>query len=133
MYIVTFVLSIPSQDVFHKSVDTHQIMRSGSSQLMVTRKIHEATVQATYGHQQYDVRVSVNSQGFLTSAQLRIHADNFAEAERLGFNILCPILSHLSFTYNVALDFTAYEIKEEKTETTSWWLAILGQPKLLNL
>ena len=134
IYRVTFVLGIPGKEIFFDDLDLNELRNSGTSLLLMpsgipfarVHIIEESTVQETA-----EVVFAANREGKVANAQVRVSAVNFVEAEQHAFNLVMPILSRLSFEYDVALDVKYHDVIEEQTDVYKWVLGMVGKTKPL--
>ena len=132
MYIVTFFLSIPGKEHFRDEIDFNKFVQSGNSLLLVPQEAAKVNVTLFNDQEAVVVTLSKNTHGALSTAQLRVQASKFVEAETNAFNIVMPLLSRWSYLYDVALDIAGYLAMEERTDTQKWTLGLLGKEKVLN-
>ncbi len=128
VYQVTFVLAVPGREAFRSDLNLSKMMRSGDSLLRVPPGLH-LKVEITNGQDSPEVIFSPNSSGALAQAQIRVKANDFAEAERLACDLVLPILSWWSYSYDAALDVGGYEVLEENTDVRRWVFGCVGKSK----
>ena len=134
-YRVMFVLGIPGKELFFDDQDLNILRNSGTSLLLMPPGAafsNVKIVEATNEQKQETVDVQLASKdGRVANAQIRVYASNFNEAERHAFDLVMPILSRLSYEYDVALDVKFYDVIEEKTDVYKCTFGIVGKSKLL--
>jgi len=72
-----------------------------------------------------------NSDRRLSTATMRIQANSLVEAEEAAYNMTAGFLSYLSYTTDVAVEITGYEIVEESTGTRKAVFGMIGKMKIL--
>lgn len=128
-YLVTFILSIPGKETFRSELNIQRLLDSGES-LLVVPKISYIKIDIYNDKRALaEARLHPNSKGELATIQTKVEAQNFIEAEIQAYDICLPILSYLSYLFDVALDIAGYEVKEEYTEASKWVFSILGEQK----
>lgn len=127
-YKVTFVLSIPGKNVFRDDLDFAKIMKSGESLLQTAPGIN-LKVEVSNDTTTVEILFMSNSQGQIATAQTRVQAQNFAEAEQIAYDLVAAQLSYWSFAYDVAIDIAGSEVVEEMVESTRYSFGILGKIK----
>jgi hypothetical protein len=132
VYLVTFVLCVPGQKVFQDSLNYPTLREAGDSLLFLPVGIREVKIQVSSGQGFAEIALLKNRRGAISHAVTRIHADNFIDAEGKAYEIVVPMLSHLSFKFDVALDVMGFEVHEERTKTTLYSYGVLGRPKLFD-
>jgi Methylamine utilization protein MauJ len=134
-YRVMFALGIPGKELFFDDQDLNILRNSGISLLLMPPGAAFANVkliEASNERERETVEVQLASgDGRVANAQIRVHASSFTEAEHYAFDLVMPILSRLSFEYDVALDVKFYEVVEEQTDVYKWTFGIVGKTKLL--
>lgn len=130
-YKVTFIISVPGKNVFREELDMGKIMNQGESLLQTPPGLHlKATLSNENGSAEIIFRS--NSKAQIATAQMRIQAKSFVEAEQVAYDFVAPQLSYWSYLYDVAIDITGYEVLEEKTESTKYSFGVLGRVKAFN-
>ncbi len=74
-----------------------------------------------------------NSDRRLSTATMRIQANSLVEAEEAAYNMTAGFLSYLSYTTDVAVEITGYEIVEESTGTRKAVFGMIGKMKILTI
>jgi hypothetical protein len=132
IYRVTFFLAIPGKSTFHDELNIEMLITSGES-LLQTHPEATFDVQITSYAGGVSVSFVSNSEGVLTIAQMRFHADNFEEALRLSHDAVSPVLSYWSYRYDVAIDVSGYEAIEEQSGTRRYSFGVVGRSRALDL
>lgn len=134
-YRVMFVLGIPGKELFFDDQDLNLLRNSGTSLLLMPSGAifsNVKIVEVSNEQKQETIEVQLaRREGKVASAQIRVYASSFREAERHAFDLVMPILSRLSYEYDVALDVKFYEVLEEKTDVYKCTFGIVGKSKLL--
>jgi hypothetical protein len=125
-YKVTCAPAIPGKNHFQDSLNFPQIMGSGESLLWMGKDARESVIDLHNGIKPVPITFSPDQNGSLSQIQLTFDAANFDSAFRIAYDAISPLLSRLSFVYNIAIDIKAYEVEEQKTKTRMWWVAVLG-------
>ncbi len=135
VYAAQCVLAIPGHSVFRRSVDVAELLTSGDSLLSVGRNVKSArfNIQEIGGTAAIELTAWPNSSWRLGRITLRFRAESFDDARAQAHNQVNTLLSWLAFRHNVALDVTAWQIKEEATQSTEWQVGFLGQDRPLAL
>jgi hypothetical protein len=132
VYTVTFVLAVPGKNSFQDNLDTVRLMVSGDS-LLHFQKGATIKIDVWNDQERGEVLFSTNVAGVISTARVRVEAVNFVEAERAGHNLVLPILSYLSYRYDVALEVNGYEVTHEHTQARKWVFGLIGQVKQFTL
>ena len=132
VYQVRFVLGIPGKNVFRDHVAMGQTHLDGDSLLLFPNKVETFEVRfddrgSTIG----TVMLGHNSDRRLSTATMRIQANSLVEAEQAAYNMTAGFLSYLSYTTDVAVEITGYEIVEESTGTRKAVFGMIGKMKIL--
>lgn len=135
-YRVTFVLGVPGAAMFTSDVDLTGFADSGSSLLRLPENARHVKVtlakEAGTDDDRIETLFSANDTGQIARAQLRLDADNFADAEQVAYDVVMPILSWWSFSHDIAVDINGYSIVEEQSATVRVVLGLLGREKPLS-
>lgn len=133
IYRVTFVLAIPGQESLRNALEIATIMQAGNSLLRApSTGITGVKVSATNETDHTDIVFSVNADGALARAQMRVQADSFLAAQAFTYDMVMPVLSWWSFRYDVAIDVAACELVEERTDIQKWIVGVIGKAKVLD-
>jgi len=103
----------------------------GDSLLLFPNKVETFEVRcddrgATIGH----IMLGHNSDRRLSTATMRIQANSLVAAEEAAYDMTAGFLSYLSYTSDVAIEITGYEIVEESTDTRKAVFGMLGKTKI---
>ena len=132
VYKVTFVLGIPGKNVFRDHVAMGQTHLDGDSLLLFPDKVETCEVRFDdHGSRVGAIILGHNSDRRLSTATMRIQADSLVQAEEAAYNMTAGFLSYLSYTSDVPVEITGYEILEESTGTQKAVFGMLGKMKLL--
>lgn len=129
IYAVTFVLAIPGKEIYRSDLDMERIMNSGDSLLLVRKGICLEITISDPMQRHAEFRVWPNDDGSLAKAQIRLNANNISDAETRAYDLIMAFLSYLSYHHDVALDITAYEILEERTDVRKYSVGVQGKRK----
>src|SRR5579859_634576 len=133
VYRVTFVLTIPGKEDFRTELNWAKIMQSGESLLLVPQGLGRLNVKVSNDQDEAEIVFLPNAKMSLATAQIRVTASTFLDAQSQAHNLIMPILSWWSFRYDIALDITGYEVYEEKTEVRKAVFGVIGKAKVLDL
>jgi hypothetical protein len=131
VYQVTFVLGIPGKNVFREYVVMGQTHLEGDSLLLFPNKVETFEVRvdgggSAIGH----ITLGHNSDRRLSTANMRIQANSFIEAEKATYDMTAGFLSYVSYDSDVAVEIAGYEIVEESTGTRKAVFGMLGEMKI---
>lgn len=132
-YLITYVLSIPGQDVYRSTLDITKIMESGNSLLGVPPGWQGYNFYLTTDFGVIPIGFRANKNSFLSQAQIRVSGQSLLDAERLGHDLVYPLLSLLSFHHDASLDVAGYEVCEEATEVRKYVFGLAGKVKSMDL
>jgi hypothetical protein len=125
-------LGIPGRGEAHDSVDFEELFEQGDSLLIISSAASGARVELDRGAVG-SLILSANARAHLSGATFEIEAKDFADARRIGFNTLMPLLSHLAFESDTAVTVVAVEILELASGTISLASRLMGQQRPLRL
>jgi len=74
-----------------------------------------------------EARFSLNTDGRLATAAMRVTADDFVAAERYAHDLVLPLLSRWSFDHDVAIDVAGYAVVEEATQAKKYRYGATGK------
>jgi hypothetical protein len=127
IYNVTLILCVPGKASFQDSIDFHNLAESGDSLLQIGEI--EFDTQIKSGDVSAQATFTSNTDGALSTIQIRVQAQNFFSAKGFAYDLIAPCLSWWSYKYDVALDVKGYEVVEEATGSKWYSLGILGEAK----
>jgi hypothetical protein len=133
VYRVTFILTKPGQEYFRAELNAGAMMKSGDSLLLLPQGAAGVKVEMFNETEKVESLFSTNSRGALATAQLRLLAPNFAEAQKVACNLILPMLSWWCYRYDVAIDIAGYEVVEEATDVVRYVVGLQGEEKFLVL
>ena len=130
VYHVTFVLAIPGKNVFREHVEMGKTHLDGDSLLLFPDNVETFDVRfddcgSTIGH----ITLGHNSDRRLSTATMRVQANSLIEAEKASYDMAAGFLSYLSYSSDVAIEITGYEVVEESTGTRKAVFGMLGKMK----
>jgi hypothetical protein len=130
VYRVTFVLAIPGKNVFRERVEMGKTHLDGDSLLLFPNNVETFDVRfddrgSTIGN----IALGHNSDQRLSTATMRIQANSLIEAEKAAYNMTAGFLSYLSYSSDVAIEITGYEVVEESTGTRKAVFGMLAKMK----
>jgi hypothetical protein len=131
VYQAAFVLGIPGKNVFRDHLVMGKTHLDGDSLLLFPSKVETFEVRfddcgSTIGH----ITLGHNSDRRLSTATMRIQANSLIEAEEAAYDMTAGFLSYLSYTSDVAVEITGYEIVEEATGARKAVFGMLGKMKI---
>jgi hypothetical protein len=130
VYHVTFVLAVPGKNVFREHVEMGKTHLDGDSLLLFPDKVETFEVRFDAGGSTIgDITLGHNSNRRLSTATMRIHANSLIEAEKAAYDMAAGFLSYLSYSSDVAIEITGYEVVEESTGTRKAVFGMLGKIK----
>jgi len=132
-YRITFVLGIPGKQLFQENLQMDQLLSSGESLLEAPKGKNIEVSIIRKDKDSAEVRFLKSKTGALARAQVHVTANSVVDAEQKAHAVVLPTLSWLSYLCNAPLDFTGFEVFEERTETCKWSFRVLGKRKLLEL
>ncbi|MCL5946548.1 MAG: hypothetical protein M1298_00790 [Chloroflexi bacterium] len=132
-YCVTLILAVPGSKTFHSDMNFEQLVSTGDSLLQVPQGsgITHLRVKVYNEAESAEVSFSINVEGHLATAIMRVIADNFLNAERYAHDLVLPLLSRWSFVNDVAIDIAAYHIVEEATQAQKYRFGAIGKVRVL--
>jgi len=124
------VLGIPGKNVFREHVEMGKTLLDGDSLLSFPENVETFEVRfddhgSTIGH----ITLGHNSDRRLSTAHMRIQANCLIEAEKAAYDMTAGFLSYFSYSSDVAIEITGYEIVEEDTGTRKASFGMLGKMK----
>lgn len=131
IYRVTFLLSVPGKNIFRENLPLHNIMETGDSLLFVGQG-ENLRADVWNDTEKAEIWFNSNAQGRIATAEIRVEANSFVEAERYAYDLVIPQLSYWSYLYNVAVDIGGYKVLEEETDSIKFSFAMLGAVKPFN-
>lgn len=127
-YQLIYILCIPGKNAFRDVLNIEEIMQSGDSLIYIGKDI-EIEMKLSNENGTTDIKVKSGLNGNMAVISLKVDAENFIDAERKSYNFLMPVLSNWSFYYDVAVDFTGYEVLEKATGIKKWSFGLVGEIK----
>lgn len=130
IYKLTYVLAVPGRAVVQDEVNFAKLVQAGDSLLEVSAEVHKLRIDLHDGASSGQTAfVNVNAAHRLRDIELEIQADNFAQADSFGHDIVAPMLSRWAFLHDVAIAISAVQIIEVATQVYRWTQLMLGAVK----
>lgn len=131
-YTVVFVLAVPGKDTYRWSLDAETFPNGGESLLLAQPGLTALQVDIEGSGLPGNVAVVFrpNAAGMIANATATLTARDFATAERIAYDLVTPILSWLSFRYDVAIDLAGWLATEVTTGSFRVRAGVVGQGKL---
>jgi hypothetical protein len=124
------VLSVPGKNVFRERVDLGETFSEGDSLLLLPP--NSGTIEVRFKAGDMDtgfVALGGNSHRRLATAVVRVNSNSIQEAESIAYDMTAGLLSYLSYSNDVAIDITGYEVLEESTGTLKGLFGMVGKVK----
>lgn len=124
-YRVKFLLCVPGRETYRTTLDLDKIMASGESLLS------GPPMKITHEHRglQHEITLEIGANKTYATAELVLTARDRETAITTAHNIVMPLLSWWSFSFDVALDVAGHEIYELASHTQAWTIGVIGEVK----
>jgi hypothetical protein len=132
IYRISYILSVPGEDLFHSHLDINKLISSGHSLLRFPKGFTMLRVGLYDQTSTVPINLVANKNGLLSNVEMSVHAKNFLDAEKFCYDVVQPLLSSLSFQYDVALDVGGYEVTEESTQVRKFVFGLIGKEKIMD-
>jgi hypothetical protein len=130
VYKVTFILSIPGENVYRERVNLGN--EKGDSLIVFPPDIDTREIEVKYKDSHTVLVVlSANIEHHLATAEMTISALSFPEAEQISYETISSLLSYLSYVSDTAIETAGYEIQEESTGTLQGTWGMIGKTATL--
>ena len=130
IYTVTFILSLPGQQMYRASISHDDLVQSGDSLLLIPGiKRIDLDFQPLDEQTPAAYVALPNQRGALATLSMQLQAANATDAQRVAFNHIMSFLSWWSYHEDVALEVAAWEAREEATQTTHLTVGLLGKER----
>lgn len=131
-YEVTYVLTTPGTGVVGGTT-TEKVTESGDSVLQFPPGLPGIAIEFWDDTRRVEARCYPNRRRRLAKVQILFSASCRGEAEKLAFDLIIPMLSWLSYRYDVPLDVKACVVVEVSTEVAGYTINVQGKPRELQV
>jgi hypothetical protein len=124
------VIGIPGKNVYRNHLQIGQGHADSDSLVVFPERVVSFNVRLDEsGKTVGEIVLRPNSERRLALAQMRVQAKSFVDAEKTAYNTVAGFLSYLSYSTDVGIEISGYEITEESTGTRKAVFGMLGKMK----
>ena len=131
-YQVTYVLTTPGTGLIG-GTSQEKITETGDSLLEFPPGLPGIAIEFFNGAAHVEARCYPNRRRRLAKIQTSFNASSRAEAEKSASDLILPMLSWLTYRYDVPLDVKACEVLEISTNVVGYAINVHGRPRQIQV